>query len=105
VLYRNYVSVQRKEDFIFPVDVKITFDDKQSVTEHWDGRDRWVRYVYDRKAQLVSAEIDPSHQVLLDRDLFNNSYIVEADSHATKKLSNIWGFASEWIAQLLAWFV
>ena len=103
VLYRTYVTVQRKDDFVFPVDVKITFDDKQSVTEHWDGRDRWVRYVYDRKSQLVSAEIDPGHQIWLDRDLFNNSYTVKSDNRATKKLSNILGFASEWMAQLLAW--
>jgi len=101
--YRTYVTVQRKDDFVFPIDVKVTFDDKQSVTEHWDGRDRWVRYTYDRKSQLVSAEIDPDHQVWLDRDFFNNSYIVKADSRATKKLSNIWGFLSEWMAQLLAW--
>jgi hypothetical protein len=103
VLYRTYVTVQRKEDFVFPVDVKINFDDKQSVTEHWDGRDRWARYVYDRKAQVVSAEIDPNHQVWLDRDFYNNSYLVEADRRATKKLSNIWGFVSEWIGQFLAW--
>ena len=32
VLYRTYVTVQRKDDFVFPVDVKVTFDDKQSVT-------------------------------------------------------------------------
>jgi hypothetical protein len=101
--YRTYVTVQRKDDFVFPVDVKVTFDDKQSVTEHWDGRDRWVRYVYNRKSQLVSAEIDPDHQIWLDRDLFNNSYTVKPDTRATKKLSNILGFLSEWMAQLLAW--
>jgi hypothetical protein len=103
VLYRTYVTVQRKDDFVFPVDVKITFDDQESVIEHWDGRDRWIRYVYDRKSQLVSAEIDPGHQICLDRDFFNNSYTVTPDNRATKKLSNILGFASEWIAQLLAW--
>jgi hypothetical protein len=103
VLYRTYVTVQRKDDFVFPVDVKVTFDDKESVTEHWDGRDRWVRYVYDRKSQIASAEIDPGHQIWLDRDLFNNSYTVKPDNRATKKLSNILGFTGEWIAQLLAW--
>ncbi|MGA8142968.1 MAG: M1 family metallopeptidase [Candidatus Acidiferrales bacterium] len=102
-LYRTYVSVQRKSDFVFPVDLKINFDDKTSVTEHWDGHDRWKRYVYDRKAKLVSAEIDPGHQVWLDRDLYNNSYVVESDSRATKKLSNILAFAGQWFAQLLAW--
>jgi aminopeptidase N len=103
VLYRTYVTVQRKDDFVFPVDVKITFDDEKSVIEHWDGRDRWVRYVYDRKSRLVSAEIDPGHQVWLDRNLFNNSYTVKPDTRATEKLSNILGFGSEWIAQLFAW--
>jgi hypothetical protein len=102
-LYRTYVSVQRKSEFVFPVDLKITFDDGQSITEHWDGRDRWVRYVYDRPDQIVSAEIDPTHQVWLDRNLYNNSYTVDADNRATKKLSNIWVFAGEWLSQLLAW--
>jgi hypothetical protein len=105
MLYRTYVTVLRKGDFVLPVDLKVTFDDNQSVTEHWDGRDRWVRYIYDRKSQLVSAEVDPGHQIWLDRDLFNNSHTVEPDNRATKKLSNILGFASEWIAQLLAWIV
>ena len=101
--YRTYVTVQRKVDFVFPVDLKVTFDDGQSVTEHWDGRDRWKRYVYDRKAQLASAEIDPGHEVWLDRNFFNNSYVVKADSRATSKLAQIWTFAGQWLAQLLAW--
>jgi hypothetical protein len=102
-IYRTYVTVQRKVDFVFPVDLKVTFDDGQTVTEHWDGRDRWKRYVYDRKAQLAFAEIDPGHEVWLDRNFFNNSYVVKADSSATSKLAQIWTFAGQWLAQLLAW--
>ncbi len=102
-LYRTYVTIQRKSDFVFPVEVKITFDDGQSVTERWDGRDRWIRYVYDRPSQLVSAEVDPTHQVWLDRNFYNNSYTVAADNRATKKLSNVWVFAGEWLSQFLAW--
>jgi len=102
-IYRTYVTVQRKVDFVFPADLKVTFDDGQSVLEHWDGRDRWMRYVYDRKAQLVSAELDPGHQLLLDRNFYNNSYVVKADGRATSKLSNIWSFAGQLLAQLFAW--
>ncbi len=102
-LYRTSVSVQRKAEFVFPVDLKIIFDDDKSITEHWDGRDRWVRYVYDRPDRIVSAEIDPTHQVWLDRDFYNNSHTVDADNRATKKLSHIWVFAGEWFSQLLAW--
>ena len=32
------------------------------LTEHWDGKDRWIRYTYDKKTKLVSAEIDPDHK-------------------------------------------
>jgi len=102
-VYRTTVVVHRKGDFIFPVDVEIKFDDGKSLIEHWDGRDRWMRYQYDRAAQLVSAEIDPEHKVQLDLNLYNNSYRVQQDQRAIRKLSNIWMFVGEWLAQLLAW--
>jgi hypothetical protein len=102
-IFRTQVAVRRKGDFIFPVDVLIKFDDGKSLVEHWDGRDRWVRYSYDRPAQLVSAEIDPEHKVPLDLNLFNNSYAVREDKRAIHKLSNIWMFVCEWFEQLLAW--
>jgi hypothetical protein len=102
-VYRTYVTVHRKGDFVFPVDVEIKFTDKQSVLEHWDGRDRWIRYVYERKAKIQSAEIDPQHQILLDRDLFNNSYVAKKDMQAVHKLAHIWLFANEWLSQLIAW--
>ena len=102
-VYRTTVAVHRKGDFIFPVDVEIKFDDGKSLIEHWDGRDRWIRYQYDRAAQLVSAEIDPEHRVQLDLNLYNDSYRVQEDKRAIHKLSNIWTFIGEWFAQLLAW--
>lgn len=102
-IYHTTVTVHRKGDFIFPVDVEIKFDDGRSIIEHWNGRDRWVRYTYDRPAKLVSAEIDPQHKVPLDLNLFNNSFRVQEDKRAIHKLANIWTFCCEWLAQLLAW--
>jgi hypothetical protein len=102
-MHRTYVTVHRKGDFIFPVDVVVKFDDGSSATEHWDGRDRWIRYIYDRKAKLASAEIDPLNQVRLDRNSFNNSFVVQEDQRAIHKLHNIWIFGSEWVSQFLAW--
>jgi aminopeptidase N len=102
-VYRTYVTVQRKGDFVFPVDLLVKFDDDSTATEHWDGQDRWVRYQYDRKAKIKSAQIDPQNQIAMDRDLFNNSYVKKSDSFAVYKLRNMWVFASEWLSQLLAW--
>ncbi|MGB8523661.1 MAG: M1 family metallopeptidase [Candidatus Acidiferrales bacterium] len=102
-IHRTYITVHRKGDFVFPIDIVVKFDDGSSTTEHWEGRDRWIRYTYDRKAELDSAQIDPGNQVWLDRNLFNNSYTVQEDKRAIHKLQNLWIFASECVSQFLAW--
>ncbi len=104
-LYRTTVLVHRKGEFIFPVDVLLKFDNGETVREHWDGRDRWVRYTYDKTAKLVSAELDPKHQVGLDKDFFNNSYVKEQQSGARRKLASYWLVFTQVLGQLLAWLV
>jgi hypothetical protein len=103
-MYRTMVVVHRKGDFVFPVDVVIKFDNGTSATEHWDGKDRWVRYTYDKKAKLVSAAIDPEHAVLLDRNDFNNSYVDEENGRAKWKIINYWTWCAQMLSQYLAWF-
>jgi hypothetical protein len=102
-LYRTDVVVERKGEFVFPVDVDVQFDDGSTAVEHWDGQDRWVRYQYDRKAKIQSAQIDAHNQIHMDRDPFNNSFTEDPDLRAAHKLRTIWVFASEWLSQLLAW--
>ena len=104
-LFHSTVLVHRKGDFIFPVDVEVKFDNGETATEHWDGRDRWVRYQYDKKAKVVSAELDPKHQAWLDKDFFNNSQTREANQAAHHKLAAYWTVISQFCAQLLAWLV
>jgi peptidase M1-like protein len=103
-LYRDTVLIHRKGDFVFPVDVEVKFSNGERLREHWDGRDRWIRYTYEKKARVVSAEVDPDHKVLLDRDFFNNSQAEKSDSRATRKLATYWLFVTQWMAQLLGWF-
>jgi hypothetical protein len=107
-VYQSYVSLHRKEDFVMPVEVEIVFrdgnDHLEKVREHWDGKDRWIRFSYLKKAKVVSAEIDPDHTVQIDRNDFNNSYVVEANTKPTKKLSTYWLFATQWVSQALAWW-
>ena len=101
--FRNYVVLHRKGDFIMPVDLQVRFKNGEAVTEHWDGRDRWIRYTYDRADKIVSAEIDPTHQVLLDRDVFNNSRTTGGDGKAARKLNYLATFFDQWIGQIMAW--
>ena len=101
--YHSEVMVHRKGEFVFPVEVEVKFDDGSHVHEHWDGKDRWTRFSYDKKAQLVSAEVDPEHKVWLDVDFFNNSRLTHADGGARRKLSNYWMTFWQLIAQVLGW--
>jgi len=103
-VYQSYVTLHRKEDFITPIDVEIKFDNGELVREHWDGQSRWTRLGYVKKAQVVSAEIDPDHTVQLDRNDFNNSFVVQASTRPTYKLSNYWLFLTELANQFLAWW-
>jgi len=107
-VYQSYVSLHRKEDFAMPVIVEIVFRDsknhEEKVREHWDGQSRWIRFAYQKKAKVVSAEIDPDHTVQIDRNNFNNSYLVEPNTKATYKLNNFWMFLTQWVGQALAWW-
>ncbi len=101
--YRSYVVVHRIGGFVFPTDLEVKFDDGEVAHETWDGHDRWVRYTYVKPARIISAEIDPEHKILLDRNFYNNSYTVRADARPRNKLT-VWGtFVREWVFQLCAW--
>jgi peptidase M1-like protein len=101
--FRTEVVVHRKGDFIFPVEVVIKFDNGEFVTEHWDGKDRWIRYTYNKKAKLVSAELDPGTEVRLDKNFFNNSHVEKADTRASRKLFYYWTWLTQLVGQWMAW--
>jgi hypothetical protein len=102
-LYRSHVVVRRLGDFIFPVEVEIKFDNGETLREKWDGKDRWTRFTYEKKAKVVSATVDPGRKIPLDRNLFNNSATREPDPAATRKLANVWRVLVQMLAQALAW--
>jgi hypothetical protein len=103
-VYRSHVWVQRKENFVIPVELEITFSNGEKVREHWDGVGRWTKFTYEKKAKVESAEIDPDHKIQIDRNDFNNSYTVEAHGKPARKLMNYWLFMTQWLGQALAWW-
>jgi len=103
--YVSNVWIHRKNDFVFPVDLDVKFDNGETIRERWDGKDRWTRYAYQKKAQVASVEIDPEHRIEFDRNNFNNSYMVRAVKAPARKLVNYWTFCSQLLAQLLAWWM
>jgi len=103
-VYRSTVWLHRKEDFTMPVEVEIRFSNGEKIREHWDGQSRWTKFSYEKKAKVESAELDPDHKIQIDRNNFNNSYVVEANPKPTHKLSTYWLFLTQWVSQVLAWW-
>jgi len=103
-VYQTYVTVHRKGDFVMPVDVEIKFENGEKVREHWDGQSRWTRFNYQKKTKVASVEIDPDHNINIDRDNFNNSFLIEANPKATDKISNYWLFVTQWVSQAFSWW-
>ncbi|MFZ0295096.1 MAG: M1 family metallopeptidase [Candidatus Sulfotelmatobacter sp.] len=103
-VFRSYVWLQRKGDFVMPVDVEIKFDNGDKIREHWDGASRWTKFMYEKKAKVESAEIDPDHKIQIDRNDFNNSYTAEGHGKPARKLANYWLFMTQWLGQALTWW-
>ena len=101
--YETQVILHRKGDFVFPVLAEVKFDDGESTMEHWDGKARWVRYVYHKKAQVASVQIDPAYQVTLDSNYLNNSQVTKSQRAATAKIATYWMFLTQFLAQILSW--
>jgi hypothetical protein len=103
-VYQSTVWLHRKEDFVMPVEIEIKFSNGEKIREHWDGQSRWTKFTYQKKAKMESAELDPDHTVQIDRNNFNNSYVVEENPKATRKISMYWLFVTQWIGQAMAWW-
>jgi hypothetical protein len=102
-VYHNEVIVHRRGTFEIPVVLEAKFDDGTTVRERWGGQDRWHRFTWDKKAKLISAEIDPDHGTLLDRDPFNNSWTEKTNRKASGKLAGYWTLLTQWLGQALSW--
>jgi hypothetical protein len=104
IVYLSTVWLHRKEDFVFPVELEVKFSNGEKVREHWDGQSRWVKFQYEKRAKVESAEIDPDHKILIDRNNFNNSMTAEENTKPKNKLSNYLLFVTQWLGQALAWW-
>lgn len=89
--YRTQVVVRRYGEGVFPVDVRVVFENKEDVRWHWDGRDRWKMFEITKPARAAFAQVDPDHALLLDIRYTNNSITLEPQSErAAGKWSLAW---------------
>jgi hypothetical protein len=91
--YESEVLVQRKGDFIFPIDLVLHYAGGKTDHRSWDGRNRWLKIRTTTPEKLEWAEVDPRRKILLDVDWLNNARRVEPDGRAST-----W-----WSARVMFW--
>jgi len=101
-VYHTTVIARRYGEAVFPVDVVVTFENGERITERWDGVDRWKAYSYDRPSAARSAQVDPNRVLLLDVNYTNNSKTLEPKTEsAARKWTAVWTL---WLEHcLLSW--
>jgi hypothetical protein len=92
--YRIVIKLDRDGESIFPVEMRMSLDNGETVSERWDGRERWIKYEYTKASRVKSVEIDPQHKILLDGSFADNSYVSKPAALPFVK----------WFANLVFWF-
>ncbi|MCC7466218.1 MAG: M1 family metallopeptidase, partial [Saprospiraceae bacterium] len=77
---RSVIELQRKGDWIFPVEIRVLFEDGTTETYHWDGIEGCHTCIILDKPPVVSAQIDPYNKIGVDLDLNNNSLTLAPNS-------------------------
>ncbi len=89
--YRTTVVVRRHGEGMFPVDVRVVFENNQETRWRWDGRDRWKQFDVEHPSRARYAEVDPDRVLLLDVNATNNSMTLQPSSkRAARKWSLVW---------------
>jgi len=97
-VYQSEIRVERLGEFIFPVDILITFENGETINEIWNGQDKWIKFSYQRDAAALKVEIDPQRQILLDVNADNNIKYRNRNSFPALRWSAKWMF---WLQHLL----
>lgn len=91
------VMAERLSDGIFKNEV-VLYTKKDTLTQKWDGNERWKLFVFETNNEVIAAEIDPNRKNLLDINFANNSYTVEPRIWGSLSISIRWFF---WIQNAL----
>jgi hypothetical protein len=92
--FESRVTVVRQGEVRLPVELRVDLADGRTVTERWDGRDRWALFRYEG-AGVVRAFVDPGRKIAIDVDPSNNEWV--SDAGPARRA------ATKWAARYLFW--
>ena len=94
----SMVEVQRKGDWVYPVELLVTFEDGSTQMFQWSGEAGMHTIEIKGRAPVVSAQVDPQYKLGLDIDWNNNSMTLKPET------APLWKYTTKaifWIQNLL----
>ena len=91
------VEVQRRGDWVYPVELLVSFEDGSTRLEYWSGEAGVHVFEFYDMPPVMSAQLDPHGKLGLDTDINNNSLTLQPE-HAP-----LWKYALKftfWIQNL-----
>ena len=83
--------VRRYAEGLFPVDIKVTFENGEELRWRWEGRETWKLFEVRRPVRAASVQVDPERILLLDLNYTNNSATLAPRAEAAaRKWSLAW---------------
>jgi len=89
--YHTVAVARRLGEGVFPIDVRLVFENGDEQWWHWDGKDRWKLFETDSPVRAAYAHVDPDRVLLLDVNTTNNSASLKPQAAAAaRKWSLVW---------------
>jgi hypothetical protein len=89
--YHTVAVARRHGEGVFPVDVRVVFEDNTERRWRWDGQGRWKAFEVTHTSPARYVEVDPDRVLVLDVNATNNSMTLDPRSgEAARKWSLAW---------------
>ena len=76
----SIITIRKVEEINIPQILKIYFENGQTLTEKIFVQDEYTELTYITDSKITKAIIDPDTLIYLDKNLLNNSYVVDKQS-------------------------
>jgi hypothetical protein len=90
--WRSVVEVRRYAAHV-PQTLRIEFEKGPPETLQWPEGERWHRYTFERPVKVVSAQLDPKREILLDLNKLDDLCTRERQPAASRR----------WTLEFKAW--
>ena len=92
--------VERQGESRYPIDIRLTFTNGESKSQHWSGEGKRLTLEGEGRA-IAGISLDPDQRIALELDRLDNARVCDPDPTPAVALSGRWLALAQWLLQLL----